>query len=281
MRIKGSGRKKSLNDKDREALLENVEKNPMISAEKTGKTVTGRTIQNELNGKGVASRVPRKLPCLSEKNIDDRLNKVRIWSSWSLGQWYKVLFSDETKINLFSSDGRVRVWRRPNEELFEKNILPTTKHGGGGVMAWGCMSSKGVGRLVFIDGIMDKYSYKRILVENLEISCKEPGLGDDFLFQQDNDPKHTSQYVQEFFKHNEITVLDWPSQSPDLNPIEHLWDFVKREVRKRGLTSIRDLKEKVKAIWDEITLEQCRKLVNTMPKRIEELFRNRGKHTRY
>jgi DDE superfamily endonuclease len=198
-----------------------------------------------------------------------------------LRQWDKVLFTDETKINLFSSDGRIRVWREPKRRLSVENCLPTVKHGGGGVTMWGCMSSKGVGKLVFIDGTMDRYSYKRILAENLASSCEILDLPEDFIFQQDNDPKHKSKYVQEFFTENGINVLDWPSQSPDLNPIEHLWDHVKREVRKRSPKNIRELREKIMEIWNEITPDLCKRLVYSMPKRIEEVVRAKGGPTSF
>jgi transposase len=289
MRVKGSGRKKSLEDKDRTILFDNVRKNPMSSAKKlavslareTGKSVTPRTIQNELKGQGLVSAVPRKIPRLSEKNISDRLKKTIAWSSWPLKQWDRVLFSDETKINLFSSDGRVRVWRKPKRELVSENCVLTVKHGGRSEMLWGCMSSKGVGRLVFVEGIMDKMQYKRILAENLDASRDQLGLSNNFIFQQDNDPKHKSKYVQDFFAENDIEVLDWPSQSPDLNPIEHLWDHIKREVRKVAPKNLKQLKEEIIRIWGEITPDLCKRLVHSMPRRIEEVVRVKGKSTKY
>jgi hypothetical protein len=75
-----------------------------------------------------------------------------------------------------------------------------------------------VGRLVFIDGKMDKFVYHRILVENLKQSAEGFGIN-RFIFQQDNDPKHISKIVKEYFKENNIEVLDLPAQSPDLNTI--------------------------------------------------------------
>ncbi len=69
--------------------------------------------------------------------------------------WNHVLWSDETKINIFGSDGVKRVWRQPGEEYKDKCVLPTVKHGGGSVMVWGCMSAAGTGELQFIEGTMN------------------------------------------------------------------------------------------------------------------------------
>jgi len=73
--------------------------------------------------------------------------------------WNHVLWSDETKINLFGSDGVKHVWRQPGEEYKDKCVLPTVKRGGGSVMVWGCMSAAGTGELQFIEGAMNANMY--------------------------------------------------------------------------------------------------------------------------
>ncbi|GFV84985.1 transposable element Tc1 transposase [Trichonephila clavipes] len=108
----------------------------------------------------------------------------------------KVIFSGESKFNIFGSDGRCTVWRKPNTALDPKKLRPTVKDGGGSVMVWGGMASNGVGNLVFIDGIMDHKLYIDIHNNNLKESAKKLGLDGNFIFQQDNDSKHTARNVK-------------------------------------------------------------------------------------
>ena len=80
--------------------------------------------------------------------------------------WKDVLWSDETKINLFGSGGVQHVWRRPGQEFNDQCIVPTVKHEGGSVMIWGCMSLAGTGELCFIEGNMDSNMYCNFLIKS-------------------------------------------------------------------------------------------------------------------
>ncbi|KAF7686599.1 Transposable element Tcb2 transposase [Cucumispora dikerogammari] len=102
-------------------------------------------------------------------------------------------------------------------------------------MFWGRFSKYGVGKLKVIDGFMDKYGYVDILRSNLEASAEKFGLV-AYKFQQDNDPKHTSRYAREYMSRNNIDVLVWLSMSPDLNPIENLWAYIKQKLRGKGFS---------------------------------------------
>ncbi|GBL87675.1 Transposable element Tcb2 transposase [Araneus ventricosus] len=88
--------------------------------------------------------------------------------------------------------------------------------GGGNVMIWGCVSSLGMGPLRRIQGIMDKFQYEDIL-ENTMRPYALNSLGHGFIFQQTNNPKHRSKHIQNWFSRSHVTLLDWPSQSQDLN----------------------------------------------------------------
>jgi len=85
-----------------------------------------------------------------------------------------VIFSDESKFNVFGSDGRSFVWRQANTEMEVKNLRATVKHGGGSIMIWGCMAAGGTGNLVFIDEIIDKYKYLHFKTK-FKRKCKKIG----------------------------------------------------------------------------------------------------------
>jgi len=157
--------------------------------------------------------------------------------------------------------------------------VPTVKHGGGSVLVWGCMSSKGVGNLCFIDGIMNAAKYCEILEEHMIPSLR--ALGRRTLFQHDNDPKHAARATTAFLERKKVKVLDWPSMSPDLNPIEHLWGVLKRKVEASQPKNITDLKRLIQQQWRDTDGTICANLVESMPRRVRAVFQNDGGHTKY
>ncbi len=187
-----------------------------------------------------------------------------------------VLWSDETNINLFGSDGVKRVWRQPGEEYKDKCVLPTVKHGGGSVMVWGCMSA---GELQFIEGTMNVNMYCDILKQSMIPSLRR--LGRREVFQHDNDPKHTFKTTTALLKKLRVKVMDWPSMSPDLNPIEHLWGILKQNVEERKVSNIHQLRDIVMEEWKRTPEATCEALVSSMPKRLKAVLENNGSHTKY
>ena len=143
------------------------------------------------------------------------------------------------------------------------------------------MSSAGVGSLSFIHDKMNQQSYVEILNDNLEYSAHLFGLGNNFLFMQDNDPKHTSNYASDWLEENGFKLLKTPPQSLDINPIEHLWYHLKRKLGDKRYRNKEQLKNAILAEWNQIDPEYTRKLVESMPKRLEAVVKANGGHTKY
>jgi len=140
------------------------------------------------------------------------------------------MWKDETKIGLFGKNSTRRVWRNKNAELRPKNTIPTVKHGGENIMLWGCFSAKGTGKLIRVEGRMNRAMYCEILSQNLLPSVRALKMTFGWIFQHDNDPKHTAQSMKEWLRKKHFKVPEWPSQSLDLNPIENLWRELKVSV---------------------------------------------------
>ena len=112
---------------------------------------------------------------------------------------------------LFGLNTKCHVWRKPG-------TIPTVKYGGGSIMLWGCFSAAGNGRLVKINGKMNRAKYREILDEILLQSAQDLTLGQRFIFRQDNEPKHTAKTTQEWLRDTSLNVLECLSQRPGLEP---------------------------------------------------------------
>ena len=150
-------------------------------------------------------------------------------------------------------------------------------------MIWGCMIYNGLGYMCKIQGTVDQHLYIKILREELQETIKYFDLNPKIIFQQDNASCHKASMVSNWLKSQPFDVLQWPAQSPDLNPIETLWAIIKCQLNEYETppSGLLELWDHIEHIWNEISPDTCRKLIESMPKRIEAVLKARGKWTNF
>ena len=141
------------------------------------------------------------------------------------------------------------------------------------------MSAAGVGELHFIEGNINSNMYCEILQQRMIPSLQKLGLW--AVFQQDNDTKHTYKTTSAVLKSLRVKVMDRPSMSPDLNPIEHLWGIIKWKVEVCKVSNIHQIRDVVMEEWKSIPMATCEALVISMPRRVKAVLDNDGGHTKY
>jgi len=250
----------------------------------TNQSLSAQTVHRSLKAAGLKAVAKKKKPFLSKRHKKERMDFALAHQDWTVEDWKKVVWSDETKINRLGSDGRKWVWKKAGEGLSDRLVQGTQKFGGGSVMVWGCMLWDGPGYACKIDGRMDGDLYLKILEDDLQASLSYYGKSaGDVIFQQDNDPKHTCKKAKAWFQDNDFNVLLWPAQSPDLNPIEHLWDHLKRRLSEHEVApkGILELWERVEEEWNKIDVEVCQNLIESMPRRVAAVLKAKGGYTKY
>ncbi|KAG2463360.1 TCB1 transposase, partial [Polypterus senegalus] len=282
-----AGQPSKLSDRGRRALVREVTKKPMITLSELQRSSVEReepsrrtTISVAIHQSGLYGRVARRKPLLSKRHMAARLEFAKRHLKDSRTMRNTILWSDETKIELFGVNARRHVWRKPGTTHHQANTIPTVKHGGGSIMLWGCFSAAGTGRLVRIKGKITAAMYRDILDENLLQSAIDLRLGRRFICQQDNNPKHTAKISKEWLQDNSVNVLEWPSQSPDLNSIEHLWRDLKMAVHRRFPSNLMELERCCKEEWAKLAKDRCAKLVASYSKRLEAVIAAKGASTK-
>lgn len=245
-----------------------------------GRQIHRRTVSRRLREHQIRCRRPYRGAAFTERHRRLR----RQWANNHNGRfnWQRVVFSDESRFNLFHTDGRSRVYRRRGERFVDNTVLQRDRFGGGSVMVWGAINYGFRSRLIVVDGNLNarRYIDEILTPEVIPLLRRQR---QQLTFQQDNARPHTARITMDYLRQNNVDVLDWPSLSPDLSPIEHIWDELGRRVRQRqpAPRTLIQLTTALREEWDNIPRGTVRRLCQSMPSRIRECIRHNGGHMRY
>ena len=198
---------------------------------------------------------------------------ARRHEKWTTEQWKNVMFSDESSISRIGSFERQYFYSDKEHKCLQPHQVKETKQSGGGkIMVWGCMTYYGLGDLSWIPGKVNSDQYLTVLkdyvLQSRDWFQMDPTT---FIFQQDNASIHTARIIKEYFSQQQLTILEWPANSPDLNPIENLWAIVKRRLDQfeNRPKTFDELWEQVQQVWEKISQEDIESLYDSLPNRIQ------------
>lgn len=213
---------------------------------------------------------------ISKKNQRVRLKLAKDHKNWNLKQWKKVIFSDESKIKGNPTPRFVRQVRGKNSVASTSVLSNRWDHS---VMVWGCIYSNKVGNLQFIDENINGEGCREISEQNLVESFDDFSRVDLFF------NKIGPEFMMSRWWRTSSKIIAWkwlngPSQSPDLNSIEHIWAHIKRRL-KTSHNSRQRLRSDVAKIWNEVEEEVLRSLYESMPNRWRAVIKAKGGQTKY
>ena len=248
-----------------------------------GNILTSNTIRQRLQEAGFRSRRMVRRPRLSPAHVSRREAWAMQRVHWRLRQWRRVIFTDESRFRLFCADGRIRVWREPRQSLLQ-NHVKVSEHQGPSLHVWGGISYEGKTELVFLKTSVTANVYHNVLHSHLLPFIQEKyGGPSECILQDDNAAPHRAAVVDQWKQQMHLKTLRWPSKSPDMNPIEHVWSHMKRKIQQQSPPpqNLEQLCQAMKNCWNEIPHAFLRRLVLSMPRRVNSLLVSRGSNTRY
>ena len=293
--VRGWQRAHSLEDKERPAQSENpdwemidsivalVEERKFITPKEIVAElqlpISARTVRRRLDEAGLHGRVARPVPMWTAEHIRKRLSFAEGYANWTEADWERVIFSDETHMEL-SPHGQMWVQRPVGAEL-EPDFVVSRKLHSGRVTLWGCFSAKEIGQAEVFVGEFDAVKYTDVLAHNLLPSARAFFPSGQWWFLQDNAPQHRAEHSRIWLHNHGIDCIDFPALSPDLNPIENLWADLKHRVERRHARTMEELEAGLREEWEATSPTLLASLAHSMPARIAAVIENKGHKTAY
>ena len=285
-RKKGSGRPKKMDERSKRRLLRIVEKNPEatlaeLQAQMPIKCSTW-LISKHLHESNLNKRVAVVKPYLTEKQRKARYKFAKEHLNWTVDQWKRVIWTDESSFQIGANVIKKKVWRRRSEKYKKSCIKASFKSGRTSVMVWGAICGGRKSPLV----VMPKN--KRTSQDFVNI-VYEPALLDFYqsipnaILMEDNAPIHRAKTAENWRLAHGIVKMEWPAQSPDLNPIENLWYIMKKHFHKKWAHRRSSIATEalLEFVWIKIEKSYIDKLVESMPKRMQLLVDAEGDPIKY
>ena len=245
--------------------------------------VSPRTVRRRLDEAGLFGRVEREEHELSDYDRQRRLAFANGYKHWAVQQWERVIFSDEKHFTLGQHGQR---WvQRPKGQAYNPKYTHVKNENSALVTLWGCFAAHEIGQAEIFEGDINGKLYCRILEGNLKPTYNkffpQGERGEQWYFQQDNDPSHKCAAARQWFHRNGVTVLDFPPWSPDLNPIENLWSQLDKAVDTHNATDEAELEQAIEYEWSRIDTHYLCKLAHSMPTRLQMVIDNKGHKIHY
>jgi transposase len=287
-RKKGSGRPRQVTEDVLKALKRQITKYPGMTAGQLRETVpelstlSDRTVQHALQKYlRMPSRVAALKPLLTEKMKRKRLAFCHTYKNWSADDWAKVMYSDESMFRCIRAT-RSRVRRPIGSNRYDSKFTTKTVKHPESVMVWGCFSGTGGrGGLYFLpkNESMNSECYEQVLEDHL---LPFMGIHGATHFLHDGAPCHASKRVKNFLADKPFQVIDWPGNSPDLNPIENCWNYMKEKLKLKDTSSLPKLINEIKILWTTgLSKEYLKNLSDSMPSRIKKVLAVKGDNIGY
>ena len=245
-----------------------------------GRPVSDNTVRSRLRHAGLRASRPYIGLVLTRRHRRQRLNWARRHLRWTRAQWGRMLFTDESRFKLRRADGLVRMYRRRGERFQDCCVVERDMFGGGSIMVWAGISMHTKTGMVRLAGNLNAARYRDEIIRPVllpHIQANGP-----MVFMQDNARPHTARDTIRLLQANNIRMLDWPACSPDLNPIEHVWDEIDRRVRRMpAQQDLAQLERDILQVWRNLPQHFLQNYINSMRSRCLAVINAQGDHTRY